>query len=180
MNSLTTILMAVLILAVACTTPDAPASTEPIAPTEAKPPTLITSGKPIFISAPNKPGITVQSHNDGYEDVYKLVGGDGSHQVSQQRWQQVMDILGWGMTPIDEARNNRWREQWDHWDNIDAFTDEMAKISADGTIYKDEMTVLCANLSKWKNEMRAARDYVNEYRRIDPDTVAKNGGLAKL
>ena len=69
---------------------------ESAAPAALPEPTIKTSGKPIFISAPGKPGITVQKHNAGYHDVYELVGGDGSHDVSQQRWQQVMDILGWG------------------------------------------------------------------------------------
>ena len=74
-----------------------PAATDSAAPAALPEPTIKTSGKPIFISAPGKPGITVQKHNAGYHDVYELVGGDGSHDVSQQRWQQVMDILGWGV-----------------------------------------------------------------------------------
>ena len=99
-----------LIVLLACSTPAI--SSPPVEPTVTVGPTEIkASGKPIFVSAPNRPGITVKATNEGYEKVYALVGGDGTYEVSAQRWQQIMDILGWEYTPTDRQRSTRWAEQ---------------------------------------------------------------------
>ena len=153
---------------------------ESAAPAALPEPTIKTSGKPIFISAPGKPGITVQKHNAGYHDVYELVGGDGSHDVSQQRWQQVMDILGWGGNPTEEAENARWREQWDHWEKIEPIGEYMDEIVRDGVISSSERRVLCFRLTRYETDLRAARDYVQAFRRADPTTVAENPPLGNL
>ena len=89
---LTVLLLLVMLLA--CAAPAAPAPQA--APTATVGPTKIkTTGKPIIISAQDRPGIVVKATDDGYEKVYALVGGDGLHQVSASTWQQILDILGW-------------------------------------------------------------------------------------
>ena len=81
--------IAVIIL-LACTVPIAPTNTPEI-PTA----TPTVSGKPITVWATDRPAIVVKAHNQGYVEIYQLVGGHGSHDVSQRKWQMVMDILGW-------------------------------------------------------------------------------------
>lgn len=74
------------------TAPDTPANT-PVPDIPA--PIRTTSGKPITIWAPDRPAIIVRAHNQGYAEIYLILGGHGSHDVSQRQWQTFMDILGW-------------------------------------------------------------------------------------
>lgn len=148
-------------------------------------PTAVASGKTIYVSAPNKPMILVEPDNAGYQRAYNLLGGDGSHRVSTDRWLEVMDALGWGTpTAEDDARIEveaaRWKEQWRHWDNVNAFKDSMADVSADRVVDETEMDRICYLQQQWEAQITAARDYVQEYRRIEPDVVEKNPGLQDL
>ena len=88
--------------------------------------------------------------------------------------------MGWGNNPTDEAKADRWQEQWGHWDNIEAFMDHIAAVNKDRVIDKTEMDRICFLQPQWEAQLTAARDYVKEYRRIDPEFVAKNSGLEKL
>ena len=90
----------VLIALLGCSAPAAAPDIAPSTPTKTIAPDIPTatrtvSGKPITIWAPDRPAIVVKAHNQGYAEIYQLVGGHGSHDVSQRRWQTIMDILGW-------------------------------------------------------------------------------------
>ena len=99
-----------LIVLLACSTPAI--SSPPVEPTVTVGPTKSRLRENLS-SYPRQtdPGITVKATNEGYEKVYTLVGGDGTYEVSAQRWQQIMDILGWEYTPTDRQRSTRWAEQ---------------------------------------------------------------------
>ena len=47
-------------------------------------------------------------------------------------------------------------------------------------IDKEETRHICFVLDQWITQMTAARDYVQEYREVDSETVEKNPGLATL
>ena len=139
----------------------------------------------IYVNADDRPTIIVSPENPGYPEVFHMLGGDGSHQVSDSRWLQVMDALGWGTsTPEEEAtldtEQARWKEQWVHRDNVSAFVEKMTSINADRVIDQTELEQICFLRAQWKVQLTAARDYVQQYRRDDPDTVEKNPGLGDL
>ena len=80
----------------------------------------------------------------------------------------------------DKAAGVRWRAQFKvHWPNVDAFHASMSAISADRIISKDESAHICFALDQWIDQMTAARDYVRNYREVDPETV-ENSGLPNL
>ena len=56
----------------------------------------------------------------------------------------------------------------------------MKEISADRVIDKDESARICFLLDQWSTQMEEARDYVVNFRNVDPDTVEKNPGLGNL
>ena len=164
---------------VSCAAPAAPADE-----TSRVPGTPASRGK-IFVSAPDKPMILVEPDNAGYQRAYDLLGGDGSHRVNADRWQEVMEVLGWGTpTAEDNARiqeeRARWQEQRLHWDNINAFKDHMTAVSADRVVDDDELKRICSLQSQWESQMTLARDYVREYRRDEPGLIDKNPGLQNL
>ena len=134
---------------------------------------------PIFISAPGKHGITVQTGSPLYDQVRSIVGGDGHHSVTVRKWEQIMALAG-GVSAEDEARVERWMERTSHWRNIDVFTAIMNDINADRVIDEAEGKRICLLLPKWEAQLVAARDYVEEYRRVEPETVRRNLGLGDL
>ena len=146
---------------------------------------LVPKDETIYVNATDRPKIIVSRENPGYEQVFQFLDGDGSHQVSDERWLQVMDILGYATsTPEREAtldaEQARWKEQWIHWDNVDAFVEKMTSINADRVIDRTELDEICFLRAQWEYQLTAARDYVRQYRRDDPDTVEKNLGFGNL
>ena len=146
---------------------------------------LVPEGGTIYVNATDRPKIIVSRENPGYQQVFQFLNGDGSHDVSDERWLQVMDILGYSTsTPDHEATLNaeqaRWEAQWIHWDNVDAFVEKMTSINADRVIDRTELDEICFLRPQWEDQLTAARDYVRQYRRDDRDTVEKNPGLGSL
>ena len=80
----------------------------------------------------------------------------------------------------NQAKQPRWKEQFDHWANVDAFNANMQGISADRVIDNEESTRICFLLSQWESQLSSARDYVVNYRRVEPSTVENNPGLGNL
>ena len=80
----------------------------------------------------------------------------------------------------DKAAGVRWQAQFKvHWPNVDAFHASMSAISEDRIIDKSESQHICFALDQWVDQMTAARDYVQNYREVDPETV-ENSGLPNL
>lgn len=132
-------------------------------PTEQGPsaPSTPASRGTIYVSAPDKAMILVEPDNAGYQRAYDLLGSDGSHRVSAERWQEVMEVLGWGTPTAEdnariEAQRMRWQEQWLHWDNINAFKDHMTSVSADRVVDETEMDRICYLQPQWQSQLTAA------------------------
>ena len=146
---------------------------------------LVPQGRSIFVNAADRPMIIVSRENPGYQQVFQFLDGDGSHQVSDERWLQVMDILGYATaTPEREAtldaEEARWKEQYVHHANVSAFLEKMDSINDDRVIDRTEWDEICFLRGQWEDQLTAARDYVRQFRRDDPDTVEKNLGLGNL
>ena len=144
-----------------------------------------SQGETIYVNAADRAKIIVTHENPGYQQVFTLLGGDGSHQISDERWLQVMDILGYATSTPEhiatlEAEQARWMEQQVHHANVFAFLDTMASINEDRVIDQTELDQICFLRAQWEAQLTAARDYVQQYRRDDPETVEKNPGLGDL
>ena len=146
---------------------------------------LVPQGRSIFVNAADRPMIIVSRENPGYQQVFQFLDGDGSHQVSDERWLQVMDILGYATaTPEREAtldaEQARWQEQHVHHANVFAFLEKMDSVNDDRVIDRTELDEICFLRGQWEDQLTAAQDYVRQFRRDDPDTVEKNPGLGSL
>ena len=146
---------------------------------------LVPQGRSIFVNAADRPMIIVSRENPGYQQVFQFLDGDGSHQVSDERWLQVMDILGYATaTPEREAtldaEEARWKEQYVHHANVSAFLGKMDSVNDDRVIDRTEWDEICFLREQWEDQLTAARHYVRQFRRDDPDTVEKNLGLGNL
>ena len=146
---------------------------------------LVPQGRTIYVNAADRPWIEVSPENPGYQQVFQFLNGDGSHEVSDQRWLQVMDILGYATsTPEREAtldaEQARWQERQVHHANVFAFLDKMDSFNDDKMIDRTELDEICFLRAQWEDQLTAARDYVRQYRRGDPDRVTELSGLGSL
>ena len=146
---------------------------------------LVPQGRTIYVNAADRPWIKVSPENPGYQQVFQFLNGDGSHEVSDERWLQVLDILGWATaTPEREAtldaEEARWQERQVHHANVFAFLDKMDSFNDDRVIDRTELDQICFLRAQWEDQLTAARDYVRQYRRDDPDTVTELSGLGSL
>ena len=146
---------------------------------------LVPQGRTIYVNAADRPWIEVSPENLGYQQVFQLLNGDGSHEVSDERWLQVMDILGYATsTPEREAtldaEQARWQEKQVHDANVSAFFGKMDPVNDDRVIDRTELDEICFLRAQWEDQLTAARDYVQQYRRDDPDRVTELSGLGRL
>ena len=140
--------------------------------------------KSIIVDAPGKQMIIIPPEVSQYDQVYRIAGGDGRRTVTVQEWEQIMQIFGrprGGMTSEEKIRHDRWREQFNvHWPNIDAFNAKITAINQDRVVDPEESRMVCFLKPQWTAQLTAAKEYVGNYRRVDPDTVAENPGLSNL
>ena len=122
---------------------------------------LVPQGRSIYVNAADRPMIIVSLENPGYQQVFQFLDGDGSHQVSDERWLQVMDILGWATaTPEREAtldaEEARWQERQVHHANVFAFLDKMDSFNDDRVIDRTELDQICFLRAQWEDQLTAA------------------------
>ena len=140
---------------------------------------LSYTGLPIIFEAEGRPSITVTNRDDGYGELRHRFG-EGSHEVDVKTWEEVMEALGWEFTQEERVQATRWAKQWSHWDNVDAIEEDIESFRADERIDADDVRYFCARHDSWHAQLKSARDYVREFRRIDPDKVAGVPGLQRL
>ena len=126
----------------------------------------------------------IEHHEPKYDDAMKLISNYpqntlGSYIQSPDAFRELEAILS-GTSPDNQDAQIRWQEQWEHWKNIDAFTESTKSISADRIIDKEESKRICFALDQWTGQMTDAIAYVQDYREVDPQTVEKNPGLVNL
>ena len=148
-------------------------SSEPQAP---RPPLTIKSGDlPGLVFTPKAPMYdTVMDRLEGVEP-----DSGPTYWISLDLYEEIKMLAG--ITPEDEARRVRWREQFDvHWPNIDSFHDNVEAVTVDRVLDRQELDRICFLKSQWEEQLRAARDYVVKYRKDDPDKVEKEQILRNL
>lgn len=75
---------------------------------------------------------------------------------------------------------DRWREATEHWEVLDAFRESMRTVNADRVIDLAESRDLCHKVPQWREQLKAARDYVVAYREVEPSLVDTTPRLHKL
>ena len=79
-----------------------------------------------------------------------------------------------------EQAVDRWREATEHWEVLDAFRESMRTVNADRVIDLAESKDLCYKSPQWREQLKAARDYVVAYREVEPSLVDTTPRLHKL
>ena len=131
--------------------------------------------------------VRLEHHEPKYDEVIEFVSDYpqntfGSYILPIDAYRKVQALLGEisELTPQEQAALDRWQEQWSHWNNVDAFKAATSGIGADRIIDKEELQNICLVLEQWVDQMKKAKDYIQEYRKDDPETVDKNAGLGNL
>ena len=100
-----------------------------------------------------------------------------SEEVIQTHLQQFRD-------PEKRARElaqmERWKEQYKHWDYLNAFDEHIREIYKDNVVDESEWEFICSVVHQWDRQLKEAQVYVQEYRLDDPETVSENSALANL
>ena len=139
------------------------------------------SGPSLIIASQGKPFLIIESGAKEYAAIKNSLRGisadaTGIYSVSPKVYESIEGVVG-SLSPADQERAERWKEQYTHWENVDAFNASMKDISADRVIDKNESARICFVLPQWKAQLRAAQDYVADYRKVEPTIVSKNPGL---
>ncbi len=135
--------------------------------------------KTIIVNTPGQAGLIIEPGASAYDQAYEILGGDGPQEATLEQWNMIRAFFQ--LTPEEEARSDRWRAQFDvHWPNVDAFNERMAAISEDRVIDEAESKALCFLKDQWVYQLTAAKEYVENYREVEPETVADNPGLGNL
>ena len=132
--------------------------------------------------------ISVKPHRPEYQAILNFVSqypqtAFGSYLLPSDAYQEMQAKFNpdTAITLNNQSSLDRWKEQFDvHWPNVDAFGGKMDSIMQDRIIDKEESTSICFALDQWTTQMTTARDYVEEYERVDLETVNKNPGLGNL
>ena len=129
----------------------------------------------------------IEHHEEYYEEIKVFVSGYpqnafGSYELPADVYEAMVIRFNLDVPyfPTNEADLARWKEQWTHWEKIDAFRESVQNVMDDQIIDEEESKHICFALDQWTTQMSAARDYVQDYRRDDPETVQKNPGLGNL
>ena len=147
-----------------------------------------TAQKTLQVSTDGQPLLLIEAGGSGYDAAKEIlsgvpsepIGGIAAYKVDSSTYEKVKDVLDIQISPEDEARWARWKENFDHWDNVNAFMVSVNEISADRVIDANELARICFVMPQWKSQLTAARDYVENYREVEPDTVEKNPNLGNL
>ena len=124
--------------------------------------------------------IHLKHHEPGYDEVMAIATTYPGHFSDQyilplDKYREVQAILGTA-PPLSEQEGQiteLWREAQDHWEFIDAFRASMFEVNADRVIDLQESKDLCYKAPQWREQMTAVREYVSEYREVEPETVAE-------
>ena len=130
--------------------------------------------------------IWLEHHEPKYDEVMAIATpydkGLAGYVLPLEEYRKVEAILGTApaLSEQEQEALNLWQEQWEHWENVDAFQENTTSISEDRIIDKEESQRICLALDQWTAQMTDAITYVQDYRKVDPQTVEKNPGLGNL
>ena len=142
----------------------------------------------IFPISGDKPSFGISDSEPIYDTVKALLPPNedcfSSYRVDDDLYYEIEAILfaHYGTPTVEDVTSlERWKKRTYHWDNIDAFNASVASISADRVIDLEESRQICYVLEQWTTQLEEARDYVIEFRRVEPEFVNEPlNGLTKL
>ena len=141
--------------------------------------------KSLLIESSGQTGIIVDPSSVKYEEIRTFLEDSeaameyGQYQLTATQYGEVRSILG--PLPAEEVRKAElWKEQWVHWENVDAFDAAVAEIRKDKVVDLEEGLYICVVALQWADDMREAQEYVAEFTEVDPETVESNPGIGNL
>ena len=140
----------------------------------------------IIVATHSEPALIIAAEAKGHavaSDLLANLSRDslGAYRVSRHLYFKLRDEVGFAVVGEENStRLARWKEQFEHWSNIDTFTASIRNIGDDHVMDEEEHARLCVMLPQWESHMRAAVHYVEDYRKVEPRTVEDNHGLVNL
>ena len=124
----------------------------------------------------------IEAHEPQYHEILKAVSNYpqsafGDYMLPSDAYAELEATFYPERRTESTSRRERWDEQWQHWENIDAFKASMESINADRIIDQGESQRICFALDQWTAQMQAAKDYIQDYRRDEPQYAAGVGNL---
>ncbi len=83
-------------------------------------------------------------------------------------------------SPEEKAELDRWRGQWEHKDNVRAFNESIARIQEDRVVDRVEAEFICTSAIQWETQIRAAREFIEDYKLHEPELVSETATLRNL
>ena len=140
----------------------------------------------IRLSSEGKMMVIVDPGSPHYDDAMAYLedsgiqdDGYGGYELAAEDYAKVMALLP-TPSPAQQRKAELWREQWDHWENLDAIREAVYKVDEDGVVDLAETVVVCAAVGQWVEQYQAAADYVEEYRQVDGAKVDAEPTLLNL
>ena len=124
----------------------------------------------------------VEAHEPKYHEILEAVSGYpqdafGVYELPSEDYAELESKFAPERKAERDSREARWDEREEHWANIDAFKASMAAINADRIIDQEESQHICFALDQWTTQMNAALNYMQDYRRDEPEFAAGVGDL---
>ena len=104
--------------------------------------------------------------------------------VDQDLYDRIFPLTGYEFDPKRHeeltAELERWRARKPHEENIQAFYEFHERIFADRVVSPNEIIEMCVVAPQWESYMQDALEYIAEYRRLEPETVAESRALINV
>ena len=137
---------------------------------------------PLNIDSPAEDGVLILPGSPQYDEIQAYLEEieaskvDGEYVLNHVEYAKVLSMLP-TPTPEQERRRELWREQFDHWENLDAMDARMEAIYVDKVVDLEESVFMCSVSSQWLAQLHAAQTYVAEFTEFAPDMVEANGDI---
>ena len=121
--------------------------------------------------------IFLEHHEPQYDEIMAIVSKHpqnalGNPVVPPDTFRQVQSMLL-------EGKRLRWKEHYDHWGTVNAFTEAAHEITADTIVDPQELILICATYPQWQNNMSIVKEWLEDYREFDPEQ-AKDPSITNL
>ena len=140
----------------------------------------------ISVKAPGKPQWIIEPSTRRYDDIRVFLSDYpqddfGTYLLTVSAFEEMETKFDMRLPPEEVERGRRWREQFEvHWPNIDAFQASIEAVNDDRIVDEEESRHICFARQQWTTQMTEARDYVQEYREVEPQTVEQAPSLRNL
>ena len=128
--------------------------------------------------------VTIYPSSPHYETIRELISSlepdwGSMYMVSAELFQEINDILG----PLPEEEQERlrlWKEHNEHRDNLQELEGTLESFWGDKSFNDSEAQYMCAVVPTWESIVQEALDFMEEFRRVDPELVTETPRLINL